>query len=166
MGKCRCFGIKKNGKQSTQFRLNFKVNNEIIPALKLNNSFAYLGKNSVTICHVCHVIRNKILQRNLVTIWRKLTFFPYIWNKTNILTKFVYSKLRWDLTIYHFPETWILQNLDNKANWYIHKWLSILISGYLLCLKVKQLGIGLNLPSEIYRLNKITEQNISKSPKN
>ena len=36
--------------------------------------------------------------------------------KINILTKFVSSKLRWDLTIYHFPKTWIVQNLDNKAN--------------------------------------------------
>ena len=27
-------------------------------------------------------------------------------HKINILTKFVHSKLGWDLIIYHFPETW------------------------------------------------------------
>ena len=89
-------------------------------------------------------------------------------HKTNILTKFVYSKLRWDLTIYHFPETWIVQNLDNKANRYIRKWLSIPISWNVnhFGFKVKQLGIGLKLLSEIYRLNQITVRNILKSPKN
>ena len=42
--KCRCFGIKKNGKQSTQFRPYLEVNNKMIPADKLNDSFVYLGK--------------------------------------------------------------------------------------------------------------------------
>ena len=44
MNKCKCFGIKKNVKQSTQFRPYLKVNNEMIPAVKFNDSFAYLGK--------------------------------------------------------------------------------------------------------------------------
>ena len=84
------------------------------------------------------------------------------------MTKFVYSKLRWDLTIYHFPETWIVQNLGSKANRYIHKWLSILISGNdnHLHLKVKQLGVSLKLPSDSYRLSQITVRNILKSSKN
>ena len=80
------------------------------------------------------------------------------WNpkhKINILTKFACSKLRWDLTIYHFPETWMVQNLDNKANRYIRKWLNIPISGNVnpFRLKVKQLDISLKFPSDIYRLN-------------
>ena len=40
----KCFRIKKNGKQSSQFKPYLKVNNEIIPAVKLNDSFVYLGK--------------------------------------------------------------------------------------------------------------------------
>ena len=85
------------------------------------------------------------------------------------MTKFVYSKLKCDLTIYHLPETWIVQNLDSKANWYIHKLLGIPNSGNVnhLRLKVKQLGISLKLPSDIYRLNQITvTRNILKSLKN
>ena len=38
------FGVKKNGKQSTQFRPYLKVNNAMVPTDKLNDSFVYLGK--------------------------------------------------------------------------------------------------------------------------
>ena len=70
-------------------------------------------------------------------------------HKMNILTNFVYSKLRWNLTIYHLSGTLIVQNLDNKANRYIRKWLGIPISGDFnhLRLNFKQLGIGLKLPN-------------------
>ena len=53
-------------------------------------------------------------------------------------------------------------------NRYIRKWLSIPISGNVnhLRLKVKNLGIGLQLPSDIYRYNQITVRNILKSSKN
>ena len=50
ISKCKFFGIKKNGKSSSQFRPYLKVNNEMIPAVTLNDSFVYLGKNSVLIC--------------------------------------------------------------------------------------------------------------------
>ena len=53
-------------------------------------------------------------------------------------------------------------------NRYIRKWLSIPISGNVnhLRLKVKNLGIGLQLPSDIYRYNQITVRNILKSLEN
>ena len=57
---------------------------------------------------------------------------------------------------YHFPETWTVKNLHNKANRYIRRWLSIPISGTVnhLLLKVKQLIIGKDqqmqrLPNEL-----------------
>ena len=42
--RCRCFGINKNGKQSTQLRPYLTVNNEMILAVKLKDSFVCLGK--------------------------------------------------------------------------------------------------------------------------
>ena len=42
--KCRCFDTKKNEKQLTQFRPCLKVNNEMIPAVKLSDYFYILGK--------------------------------------------------------------------------------------------------------------------------
>ena len=85
-------------------------------------------------------------------------------HKINIATKFVYSKLRWDLTIYHLPGAWIAENLDKKVKRYILKWLSIPISGNVnhVRLKGKNFGIGLQLPSDIYRYNQITVRNILK----
>ena len=84
------------------------------------------------------------------------------------MTTFVYSKFRWDLSIYHFPETWMVQNIEKKANRDIRKWLSMPISGNVnhLRLKVKQLGIGLRLSSDIYSSKQITVWNILQSSKN
>ena len=164
ISKCKYFGIKKNRKQSSQFKLYLKVNDEIIPAVKLNDSFVYLGKE------FSFDMSNKNMKNDLVRLSdyleKILSLHPK--HKINIATKFVYSKLRWDPTIYDLPETWIAENLDNKVNCYIRKWLSIPVSDNVnqLCLNVKNLGIGLQLPSDIYRYNQITVRNILKYSKN
>ena len=128
--KCRCFDIKKNGKQSIQFRSYLKVNNEMIPAVKLNDSFVYLQKK---FCYnmSCESVNCDLVKRLSNYLEKIDILYLHSKHKINILTKFVYSKLRWDITIYHFLETWTVQNLDNKANRNIRKWLSIPISGTL-----------------------------------
>ena len=102
--KCRCFRIKKNGKQSTQFRPYLKVSNGMIPAVKLNNSFVYLGKE---FCYntSCENVKCDLVKRPSDYLEKIDILSLYPKHKINILTKLVYSKLRWDLTIYHFPET-------------------------------------------------------------
>ena len=129
----------------------------MIPSVKLNDSFVYLGKK------FSFDMSNKNVKNDLVKrlndYLEKIDILSFhSKHKINIVTKLVYSKLRWDLTIYYLPDTWIAENLDNKANRYIRKWLSIPISGNVnhLRLKVKILGIGLQLPSDIYRYNQIT----------
>ena len=42
--KCSNFGIKKNGNSSTQFKPYLKINNKVIPPVKLNGTFTYFGK--------------------------------------------------------------------------------------------------------------------------
>ena len=43
--KCSTFGIRKNGNSSTQFKVIYlKVNNEVIPPVKVNEIFMYVGK--------------------------------------------------------------------------------------------------------------------------
>ena len=167
ISKCKCFGIIKNGKESSQFKQYLKVNNEMIPSVKLNDSFAYLGKEfSFDMSN--ESVKNDLVKR-LSDYLEKidiLSLHPKL--KINIVTKFLYSKLRWDLTIYHLPETCKAENLDKKMNRYIRKWPSIPISGNAnhLRLKVKNLGIGLQLPNNIYSYNQITVRNILKSSKN
>ena len=156
INKCRCFGIKKNGNQSNQFTPYLKVNNEIIPAFNLNDLFVYLARE------FCYNMSSENVKCDLVKrlsnyLENRHSFFTSK-TKKNILAKFLYSKVKWDLTIYHFPKTWIVQNLYNKENRYICKWLSIPISGNVnhLC----------QLPNDICRFNPITAQNILKSSKN
>ena len=37
-------------------------------------------------------------------------------NKILITNKYVYSKLRWRLSIYKLSETWVVQHLDDKMS--------------------------------------------------
>ena len=144
VSKWECFGIKKNGKQSSQLKPYLKVNNEMIPAVKLNDSFVYLGKEFSFDMSNENVKHD--LMRRLSDYLGKINILPLNpKHKINIVSKSVYSKPRRDLTIDDLPETWRAKNLDNKVNRYIGKWLSIHISGNFnhLCLKVKNLGICL-----------------------
>ena len=139
----------------------------MIPAVKLNDSFVYLGKEFSF--NVSNENAKNDLVKRLSDYLEKIDILSlHPKHKINIVTKFVYSKLRQDLTIYHLPETWIAGNLDSKVNRYTRKWASIPIQGNVnhLRLKVKNLGIGLQLPSDIYRYNEITVRNILKSSKN
>ena len=148
-GASKCFRIKKNGKQSSQFKPYLKVNNEIIPEVKLSDSFVYLGKE-LSFDMSNENVKNDLAKR-LSDYLEKIDILSlYPKHKTNIKTKFVHSKLRWDSTIYLLPKTWIAKNCDNKVNRDILKWLSNVNH---LHLKVKNLGIGLQLPSDIYGYN-------------
>ena len=42
--KCKTFGIKHNGRRSTQYKPYLKDNNEMIPPVEIDGSFRYLGK--------------------------------------------------------------------------------------------------------------------------
>ena len=44
VSKCKRFGIKKYGSKSIQFAPYLRTNNELIPPVKINESFVYLGK--------------------------------------------------------------------------------------------------------------------------
>ena len=92
----------------------------MITPVKLNYSFIYLEKEfSYEMSN--EIVKNDLVKR-LSDYLEKIDIFSlHPKHKINIVTKFVYSKHRWDLTIYHLPETWIAENLDNKVNRYIRK---------------------------------------------
>ena len=96
--------------QSTQFRPYLKVNNEMISLVKLNYSFVYLMKE---FCFnmSCENVKCDLLKR-LSDYLEKIDILSlHAKHKINILTKLIYSKLRWNLTKYHLPEAWIVKNL-------------------------------------------------------
>ena len=99
------------------------MNNKTIPAVKLNDSLVYLGKEfSFDMSN--ENVKNDLVKR-LSDYSEKIDILSlHHKHKINIAAKFVYSKLRWDLKIYHLSETWITENLDNKMNRYIRAYQS------------------------------------------
>ena len=86
----------------------------MIPAVKLNDSFLYLGKE-FSFDMSKENVKNDLVKR-LSGYLEKIDILSlHPKNKINIVTKFVYSKLRLNLTIYYLPNTWIAENLDNKV---------------------------------------------------
>ena len=89
----------------------------MLPVVKLITLLFILGKNSVLMSD--EDVKNNLV-KSLSDYFKKIVIFSlHPKHKINIVTKFVYGKLRCDLTIYHLPEIWIAENVDNKVNGYI-----------------------------------------------
>ena len=118
VNKCSTFGIKKNGNSSTQFKPNLKLNNEVIPPVKLNETFTYLGKIFSYTMSADKVKLELTSDFNLyIDTINRLLLYPK--NKLNIITRYVYSKVRWRFSIYRLGETWVKQNLDSIVKEYV-----------------------------------------------
>ena len=66
----------------------------------------------------------KELELELTDYLEKMHRLPlHLRNKILITTKYVYSKLRWRLSIYKLSETWVVQQLDDKIINYVRRWL-------------------------------------------
>ena len=59
--KCHSFGIKESGTSSKQFQPNLFVNNEIVPPVKQDKYFTYLGR------HFDYKITNNQLKDDLLS---------------------------------------------------------------------------------------------------
>ena len=104
LDKCSAFRIKKNGNLSTQFKPYLKVNNEVIPPVKLNETFTYLGKTFSYTMSVDKVKAELISDFNsYIDTINRLPLHPK--NKLNIITRYVYSKVKWRFSIYKLGET-------------------------------------------------------------
>ena len=92
--KCKSFGIKKNGTLSTLFKSCLRVNNELIPPVKMGDDFIYLGKS------FSFDMNNVDIKAELVTdtnkyfdILNRLPLHPK--HKLLIIWNYICSKLRW-----------------------------------------------------------------------
>ena len=116
--KCKSFGITKNVSQSVQFEPNLVICREKIPAVESNKSFEYLGKKfnfEMKINEVQEELEKRVI--SYLTVIDKLPLHPKF--KIQILTRYVFSKIRWTLTIYEFPITRLKQKLDSSILYYI-----------------------------------------------
>ena len=138
--------------QSIQFEPNLVICREKIPAVESNKSFEYLGKQfnfEMRINEVQEELEKRVI--SYLTVIDKLPLHPKF--KIQILTRYVFSKIRWTLTIYEFPITWLKQKLDSNILYYIRHWLKFHPGANTmhLTLPLNQLGAGVTLISELFQ---------------
>ena len=104
--KCHSFGMKKVGSSSRQYKPKLYINNELIPAIDINESFKYLGK------HFDYSMSNQEHKDNLCNtvdeLLKDIDSLPlHPRNKLLIYHRYLLSKISWDLTIADTRMTWI-----------------------------------------------------------
>ena len=86
----------------------------MIPPVEMGESFTYLGKQFN--CDMKTSLIECELVCELVKLLEKIHALPlHPKNKIIIVMRYVYSKLRWRLSIYDFSQMWVVRNLDDKA---------------------------------------------------
>ena len=103
--KCHAFGIMKKSAISTQTKPKLCVNNEVIPPLKDDESFKYLGRYfNFSINNQKY--KEELLETTTTTLSNINKLPVHSKNKLNLYSKYLLSKLSWHLTIADIPETW------------------------------------------------------------
>ena len=149
--KCHSFRMKKVGSSSKQYKPKLYINNELIPATEINESFKYLGR------HFDYSMSNQEHKENLCDtvdeLLKGIDSLPlYLRNKLLIYHRYLLSKISWDLTsIADISMTWIKQTLDNKVSDYIRRWLEMPISGTLDVISLSKQKCGLGFVSVFSR---------------
>ena len=109
---------------STRESRIYSVKNEVIPTVKLNETYTYLRKTFSYTMSVDKVKSELISGFNSYTdTIHCLPLHPK--NKLKIVTRYVYSKVRWRFSIYKLGETWVEQNLDLIFKEYVKRWLHL-----------------------------------------
>ena len=165
--KCKTFAMKKNGTKTIQYHPYLRVNNERITTLKEGEEFVYLGK-TFTMHMKTDVVETELKNeiREYVEKIHRTPLHPK--NKINVVTRYVYSKIRWRLSIYDLSITWIKQNLDSIIIEYVKRWLHLHQGANTrhLFLPTNKLGIRMSLPSDIFKSCQLVKRSILKSSVN
>lgn len=141
--KYMTFGIRKNNTSSVQYKPYLKISNVMVPQVGINERFKYLGKEFCFSMETDFVKSD--LEQDVSGYLEKIDILPlHPTNKCNVVTKYVYSKLRWRLSIYDLSETWVKQNLDNMVNKYVRKWFGIPVCGNISHVSLPPSNFGLN----------------------
>ncbi|CAB4016886.1 Hypothetical predicted protein, partial [Paramuricea clavata] len=142
--KCSTFGIRKSLTKSIQYLPKLLINNELIPATKIGESFRYLGK------YFDFSMSEKEHKQELITlmddIMSEIDLKPlHPKNKLLLYSRYLLSKLSWHFTVTTLSKTWDSENMDSVVNKYVRKWLEIPISGTLSNVYLTSNKFGLNI---------------------
>ena len=136
----------------------------MIPPVEIGESFIYLGKSFSFDMSRGHVKNELIIDFNqYVSILNQLLLHPK--NKQLVISKFIYSKIRWRFSIYRLSETWVIQNLNSIIKEYAKRWLQLPQRANFrrLYLPTKQLGMKFSLPSDVYLASQLITRKILKA---
>ena len=122
------------------------LNNILIPPVKANESFKYLGKNFYF--EMSSELHKSTLLNNIKEMMQSIDILPlHPRNKIKLHLHYVIPKLSWDLTVGDITVTWVKQVLDPVVNSLVRQWLEIPISGTLDILKLTKSKFGIGLVS-------------------
>ena len=122
--KCSTFSIKKALTKSIQYLPKLIINNNLVPAIKREKSFCYLGRYFDF--EMSNNEHKSELISNLTKLMKDIDLKPlHSKNKIIVYSRYVLSKLSWHLTIADLSKTWISENLDTIVNQHVRKWLKI-----------------------------------------
>ena len=139
---------KKSSNSSVQFCPKLLINQNLVPAVEIGNSFKHLGRFFTSTMDNCE--HKSILLDTLSDFLNKIDVIPFHpKNRLLLYHCYILSKLSWHLTIAALNKTWVVENLDSAVTRYIRKWFELPISVSISGLIVSKSHYGLNfvLPS-------------------
>lgn len=158
--KCHSFGMTNKNNSSRQVKPKVFINNHLVHAVEVGESFVYLGRSFDTnMTNSYH--KDKVL-KTLETLLDIVTALPlHPKNKILIYQRYILPKLSWDLTVANLGVTWVKQTLDNKISSYVRRWCDLPVSATLNIAKLakSQYGLGLVLASARFAQCQVTYRN-------
>ena len=146
--KCSTFGIRKQSSRSVQYKPKLFVNHLLVPRIEIGESFRYLGRYfDFNMSDAKHQSEICDLFDDIISRIDKLPLHPQ--NKILLYSRYLLSKISWDLTITDISQTWVCETLDCIATKYIRKWLELPVSATLsnVFLPKNKFGLNVILPS-------------------
>ena len=158
--KCTSFAMRKKCTQIKQYLPKLYVNNLMIPPVKLNETFTYLGRHyNFDMDESKHKESLSKKLNELLDDTDRLPLHPK--NKLKLFRYYVLSKLTWDCTVANLSATWVKENFDNVASRFLRRWLEFPVCGTPdICLLSKEkFGLDVILPSTKFMQCQVTIRN-------
>ena len=111
---CVTIGKRKESTKSIQFQPKLIIYSELVPPVKADDSFRYLGRHfDFSMSNAMHKAELLEILGSLMSDIDKLPI--HLKSKLFLYQRHVVSKISWHLTVTDLSKTWVCENLDNKV---------------------------------------------------
>ena len=109
---------KKIGSSSKQVLPKLYIKNELIPPIKTEKEFKYLGRYfNFSMDNKTH---KELIIDQAKDIFAKIDALPrHPKNKIMLYSRYLLSKVSWHLIVADFTKTWVEENLDSVCTYYL-----------------------------------------------